>query len=126
MTLAEKSLSALMVANGGALIGMFTFIGNIAVKSPNSMTFNAGLIWGGFSAFCAGVVLALIAHVAAFPSQDQFYRQSIHEVWRHQRSLLNDATVLSQMEELKHFRSGSSAFLEIGREASWERGFKFV
>src|SRR3546814_9846485 len=35
MTLAEKSLSALMVANGGALIGMFTFIGNIAVKSPN-------------------------------------------------------------------------------------------
>src|SRR3546814_12395598 len=64
MTLAEKSLSALMVANGGALIGMFTFIGNIAVKSPNSMTFNAGLIRGGFSAFCEVVVLALIADLA--------------------------------------------------------------
>lgn len=110
MTLAEKSLSALMVANGGALIGMFTFIGNVAAKSPDSMMFNVGLIWGGFSAFCVGVALALIAHLGAFLSQDRFYQVSMLEVWRHQRSLLNDVEHLDRADELRFHAQGGMIY----------------
>ena len=79
--LAQKLLAALLLANGGALIALFTFIGNSAV------VIRAGLLWAGFGAFVLGLVLALAAFVLAFLSQDRFYLTCHHEAERHRASL---------------------------------------
>lgn len=85
-SLSEKGLGSLLIANGGALIGLFTFVGN-AVGKEAAISFDLTLIWASFWAFSAGVALTLSAYLLAFLSQDRFYFQSMHEAERWQRSL---------------------------------------
>lgn len=86
LTLSEKGLGAIMVANGGALIGLFTFIGNV-VSKPTAIHFDLRFIWCAFACFCIGVSATLLAFLCAFLSQDRFYFQSNAEIERHRRTL---------------------------------------
>ncbi len=87
MTFAEKALAAMMLANGGALIALFTFIGNTVGKSDAPLKFSTSYLWGGFALFSLGVALVLVTHLFAFFSQFNFYNQAGEELWRHQRTL---------------------------------------
>ncbi|PZU13798.1 MAG: hypothetical protein DI606_04320 [Sphingobium sp.] len=84
---AEKMLNALMVANGGAIVGLFTFIGNLAGKKDAPIHVNAAPLWIAFACFVIGLALTLGAHILAFLSQQMFYFQAMDEVERYDRTL---------------------------------------
>lgn len=84
LTIADAAIKALMLANGGAMIALFTFIGNLVAKSPAALPFNTGRLWIAFACFVVGLTAALFCYVCAFLSQDRFYNQSMVEVWRQQ------------------------------------------
>ena len=83
----SKAMAALMIANGGALIGLFTFIGNLIGKRNAELSFHSGQIWIAFALFCAGVSLVLLTHLFAFLSQLSFYYVSHSEVVQHQEAV---------------------------------------
>lgn len=74
--LAEKLLAALMLVNGGAIIGLFTFIGSAGAQ----LSLNTVLIWWGFAAFIVGLLAALSAFVCAFLSQHHYTHACHHEI----------------------------------------------
>ncbi|MET0439135.1 MAG: hypothetical protein ABW043_16745 [Devosia sp.] len=80
--LADRALQALMLAHGGALIGLFTFVGNAGRDA--ALHFSAGRLKLAFGAFCIGLALALAAHILAFLSQDRFYNQAFQQAWHAQ------------------------------------------
>ncbi|MGF7152581.1 hypothetical protein [Novosphingobium gossypii] len=113
MTFAEKALAAIMLANGGALIAMFTFIGNTVGKSEAPLRLNATFLWAAFTCFAMGVVLSLVAHIFAFLSQLAFYNQSAQEMWRHRRSLTTGVVDRDMTRELAFFQRGNR-YVNIG------------
>ncbi|UZW54065.1 hypothetical protein NUH86_11015 [Sphingobium sp. JS3065] len=113
MLFAEKALAALLLANGGALIGLFTFIGNVVGKADAPLKFSTGHLWGGFACFSLGVALVLITHLFAFFSQLAFYNQAANEMWRHQRTLSNGALDRDQTEEAKFHARGNRS-MKVG------------
>ncbi|EQA96857.1 hypothetical protein [Sphingobium baderi] len=70
-TLAERLLAALMLVNGGAIIGLFTFLGNAATKDA-ALRLDTAALWWGFAAFIIGVLAALTAFACAFLSQHHY------------------------------------------------------
>ncbi|BBD01834.1 hypothetical protein YGS_C1P3089 [Sphingobium sp. YG1] len=100
-------MAALMVANGGALIGLFTFIGNVVGKSNAKLNFDTTLLWSAFACFAGGVAMVLTTHLFAFLSQVNFYNQAAHEMWRHQRTLANDAVESDNSAEFRSYTLGT-------------------
>lgn len=84
MSIADQTMKALMLANGGAMIALFTFIGNLVARSAIGVPFDRTKLWIAFACFVTGLVAALLCHLAAFASQDRFYNQSMHEVYHNQ------------------------------------------
>ncbi|WP_375282866.1 hypothetical protein [Sphingobium yanoikuyae] len=107
MSFAEKAMAALMVANGGALVGLFTFIGNVVGKSDAKLRFDTTLLWAAFACFALGVALVLTTHLFAFLSQVNFYNQAAHEMWRHQRTLAHGAIDEDRDDERRSFILGT-------------------
>ncbi|GLV22013.1 hypothetical protein TomMM35A_18660 [Sphingobium sp. TomMM35A] len=66
--IAEKLLAALMLVNGGAIVGLFTFIGN----AGDTLTIDTARVWWSFAAFIIGLVAALSAFACAFLSQHHY------------------------------------------------------
>ena len=108
-SLSEKGLGALMIANGGALIGLFTFIGNAAGKA--AIHFDLAMIWAAFWLFCVGVGATLAAYLMAFLSQDRFYFQAMHEAERLRRTLAAGAIDRDNTLELRANRQGLRFYL---------------
>jgi len=110
-SIADRALQSLMLANGGAMVALFTFAGNLAKTATPSVHFDGGHLKLAFGFFVAGLALALFAHMFAFASQDRFHHVSAHEAKRAQDSILAGAAVVDQAEAKKAFRQGSSAYL---------------
>jgi len=108
MSFAEKSLAALLLAHGGALIGLFTFIGNVVGKADAPLKFNTSSLWGGFVCFSLGVAMVLVAHLFAFFSQLAFYNQAAQEMWRHQRTLGSGVVNGEMSKELSLYNQGNT------------------
>jgi hypothetical protein len=72
---AQAGLKALVLANGGAIVALFTFLGN---AKPHV---DAVATWKSFGAFAAGLVAVLIAHLGAHISQNHYYFASTHIAW---------------------------------------------
>ena len=76
----ESVFKNLTLVNGGAIIGLFTFIGN--AKDKNFLfELNEQLLWFSFGGFCFGIFLALISAFGAFFSQKFFYESAMNELW---------------------------------------------
>lgn len=88
-SLAEKALAALMIANGGAIVGLFTLIGHLTAAG-SALALNARCLWIAFIMFSLGVAAILLAYVMAFLSQERFYFATHLEGERHKRTLVND------------------------------------
>ena len=85
VSIADTTMKALILVNGGAVIALFTFLGNL-IGRGGSASFDTAPIWSAFACFIGGLVAALLCHVAAFLSQDRFFNQAMHEVWRTQEA----------------------------------------
>ena len=70
VTFAVTALNCLTLLNGGAIIGLFTFLGN--AKGDTPFPLDPGLLWNSFCWFAIGLVCALVAHVGAYFSQNFF------------------------------------------------------
>ncbi|MFZ0268356.1 hypothetical protein [Caulobacter sp.] len=68
---ADSALKSLMLMNGGAIVGLFTFIGNTAGKHA-AITLKGAPLWWAFGSFVLGMVLAMLSNIGAFLSQDFF------------------------------------------------------
>lgn len=108
-SIADTAFKALMLVNGGALIALFTFIGSVTQK-PAGVAFSAGSIWWAFASFAAALAFALLCHVFAFLSQDNFYNQSMHEAWRHQRAIASGERPSLSAEEQRLYGVGMTHY----------------
>jgi len=109
LALAQDALKALLLANGGALVALFTFVGNVLSKS-GSVRFDLHHLWLAFVLFVAGFSLALVAHVLGFLSQDRFFQQAGAEIARITHSLLADEPNADQQVEMRLLASGQAFY----------------
>lgn len=84
-TLGTAGLKALMLVNGGALIALFTFIGN---SGAGGTITNVDNVWQGFAAFVGGLVAAVAAHITAYFMQANFGYATTYEMWNSQAKAL--------------------------------------
>lgn len=110
LTIADAAMKALMLANGGAMIALFTFIGNLVAKSPAAVPFSTQRLWGAFACFVVGLTAALLCYVCAFVSQDRFYNQAMVEVWRQQEAWQRSLNSLPNAREVRFFKQGMAAY----------------
>lgn len=110
LTIADATMKALMLANGGAMIALFTFIGNLVAKSSSALPFNTARLWIAFACFVAGLTLALLCHVCAFVSQDRFYNQAMEEVSRQQEAMHQSLKTRPNDRERQFNRVGMVAY----------------
>lgn len=108
--IAQDGLKALLLANGGAMIALFTFVGNVLARSP-AVHFYFPLLRAAFSLFALGFTLTLAANVIAFLSQDRFYSVSIAEAHRLEKSLRDDEPLLDQSAAIRGMVQGQRFYL---------------
>jgi hypothetical protein len=113
MSIADATMKALLLANGGAMVALFTFVGNLVAKSSRVVPFDPTRLWAGFACFVGGLIAALLVHALAFLSQDRFYNQSMVEAWRQQTSMLTQVRSTPGEKELAIYRQGM-AFYRTG------------
>ncbi|MEV4934609.1 hypothetical protein [Sphingobium sp. LSP13-1-1.1] len=111
-SLAEKFLNAMLIAHGGAIIGLFTFVGNVSSKGDGPLVLGIRSIWAAFACFVLGLALTLAAYLLAFLSQHHFYRQSLHEAERIDRALAMDEP---QIDRTKERQSNAAGFRHYSR-----------
>ena len=66
-------LKALILINGGAIIGLLTYAGNASSKVT------AGQLQGAFTGYVAGLVLGVLSYIGAYLSQAEFMQVSTLE-----------------------------------------------
>lgn len=108
---AEKMLNALMIANGGAIVGLFTFIGNLVGKKGSPIAFSVTPLWVAFACFVIGLSVTLAAHFSAFLSQQMFYYQAIAEAERFERGLVANEPDEDRDREIEHNQRGNRHYL---------------
>ncbi|WP_294189085.1 hypothetical protein [uncultured Sphingomonas sp.] len=101
---ADATMKALLLVNGGAMIALFTFVGNVMTRSAGQPAFEPGNLRWSFGAFVVGLVLALLTHALAFLSQQEALYASAKEAWRHQRIMAAGEWEDLAANELQHFR----------------------
>lgn len=71
---ARGALRGLTIGNGGAIVALFTFIGNDGAVGH----YNAGRLWWAFAFFVAGLVFVFAATICGYFSQ-AYYMQASNE-----------------------------------------------
>ncbi|WP_426255811.1 hypothetical protein [Sphingomonas sp. DC2300-3] len=110
MSIADATMKALLLANGGAMIALFTFVGNLIAKSAGKPAFDAHALWTAFACFVAGLIAALLTHAFAFLSQERFYHASTYEVWRNQTIMLTAEALEPTPAEVRAYTVGQWAY----------------
>lgn len=88
-------LGGLMVANGGSIIALLTFIGNSGDKiEPARMS------WA-FAFFAAGLVCVFLAYIGAFLCQFFYYNGAQFAAWNAQRAALGGEEVYDVARQMK-------------------------
>lgn len=79
---AHAVLRGLTLTNGGAIVALFTFIGN------SGADFDRQLIWWAFGLFSLGLVLTLVSSTGAFFSQSFYMKSTVSQLWNAQVDML--------------------------------------
>ena len=74
-------IKGLTFANGGAILALLTFVGN------HSTNLNPGQLRSSFTAFAAGLALALSSYVGAYFSQGSYSHSETSDSWNHQSDM---------------------------------------
>lgn len=78
--LARGALRGLTLGNGGAIVALFTFIGNEGARGH----YDAKLVWAAFACFLAGLIAVFAASIVGYVSQSKYMETSIAEAWNAQ------------------------------------------
>lgn len=115
-SLAAKLLNALLIAHGGGIVALFTFVGGLMARADAPIQLRPGAIWAGFACFVGGLTLALAAYICAFLSQHHFYMQAVEEAKRAERALFMDMPQIDRTAErmsnaagYRHYHRGLAA-----------------
>lgn len=81
-------MRALMLVNGGAIVALFTFIGNIG--ADGAVTYQPVWIWRAFIAFSLGLTLSILSSFGAFFSQYWFALSTVSEMWMKQAEMVGN------------------------------------
>ena len=102
---AEVAIKGLILVNGGAIVGLFTFAGHRTAIQPNLAT----QLLGAFGFFSVGTVLALLACFFGFLGQRENYEGCLRSLWKHQARSLGqwreDGAELRLWSEARRFSS---------------------
>lgn len=83
--IAQLAFRMLVLANGGAIVALFTLMGSgspIANRAPNVM------LWLGFGLFASGLVFTIGALVCGFFMQLNFTNATLSQMWNKEHELL--------------------------------------
>lgn len=80
---AHAAIRGATLVNGGAIIALFTFIGN------SKALFDRTGIWWAFGAFGSGLFLALLTSLFAFLSVGNYLGSTQQQLWNAQLEMLN-------------------------------------
>lgn len=83
--LAQSALKTLTLANGGAIVALFTLLGNL---DKAKLAIDPNLIWWAFAAFVIGLIATFISYFGAFFSQGFYMVSSAQEAWEKQSHML--------------------------------------
>jgi len=72
----HSALKACFIVNGGALIAIVAFLGNILSKDKPVPTLTLGWLYASVALWCIGLLLAVAAHAAGYWSQVCFFRST--------------------------------------------------
>jgi hypothetical protein len=100
----QAGLRSLMLINGGAIVALFTLIGNSAAATQVAV--DQGKLWCAFVAFVAGLLFTLLTTFAAFFSQVFYAESTVRQAWSSQREMLGG---VGDNEHVKPFRKGKCA-----------------
>lgn len=79
---AHAALKGLTFANGGAIVALFTFIGNSEAQVERSD------LWWAFALFGLGLASTLVAYVSGFFSQGFYMQATQEQAWNAQEDML--------------------------------------
>lgn len=96
--LALAALKGLTLVNGGAIVGLLTFIGNTATPIDQH-DLGVGLV-----SFVIGLTANLLAYILGYFSQATFMEATTHELWNDQRDMVG---VPRDNEPARYVRIGS-------------------
>lgn len=98
--LGTGALKALVLINGGAIVALFTFLGN---ADADRISFDSDQVWVGFGLFVGGLVAAVCAQIAGYFMQARFGVATTHEMWNAQAKSLGAEP---QYDATKPYRDG--------------------
>lgn len=101
---AQSALKTLVLVNGGAIISLFTFIGN------ERATLSQYWLWWSFAAFAVALFLSMLAYFGAFFSQAH-YMNAVHQQAINSRSAMAQ---LPHREDEAPSESRGNTYLRIG------------
>lgn len=110
-SIADRAMQSLMIANGGAMVALFTFAGNVAKVGTSPVHLDAVGLKRAFAAFVVGLAATLLAHLFAFVSQDRYYNVSMHEAVRAQATIAKGEQVTDQAAAQAAFATGQRAYI---------------
>lgn len=83
--LGTAGLKSLIIVNGGALIALFTFIGNVGAAGA---IVDVNHVWRGFAFFVAALAAAIAAQVTAYFMQSKYGIATTYELWNAQSRIV--------------------------------------
>lgn len=72
---------SLSLVNGGAIVALFTFIGNV------QPLLNSHAMWAGFGCFVFGLAVNILSILLGFMSQASFMRATTSAAWNEQQKM---------------------------------------
>jgi hypothetical protein len=78
---AEVGWRSLALINGGAIVGLFTFIGNAKPAT------NPSLLWTAFALFAAGLVMNILSIMGGFLAQAFYMKATTSTAWNKQAQM---------------------------------------
>lgn len=91
----QAALKSMLLVNGGAIIALLTFVGNRGSEfAPNDLKWSIGL-------FCAGLSLAMLAHIPAYIAQSYYHSFYRSEAWYAQSQAKGLVGVPAKESDLK-------------------------
>ena len=79
---AQAIWKGLTLVNGGAIVALFTVLGNVDLAVDKTK------LWWAFAAFAVGLITNLASVLFAYLTQSAYWKQSVHSVWNAQEIVL--------------------------------------